>query len=136
MTQAEFKITPSVDAAQEFIEIATDFSNPLDLVREAISNSFDAKARTIRIAFTTIRDAGERVLFTEIEDDGTGKPPKGQVLNYHWHRAGAPLTPVVFRGYALDRLAKLRFARCSRAAQLPPPIGSPYRRMALGMAAC
>jgi hypothetical protein len=77
MTQTDFTITPTVDAAQEFIEIATDFSNPLDLVREAISNSFDAKAKTIRIAFTTIRDAGERVLFTEIEDDGTGMDEEG-----------------------------------------------------------
>jgi hypothetical protein len=51
MSQREFTITRSVDAAQEFIEIATDFSNPLDLVREAISNSFDAKAKNIRLGF-------------------------------------------------------------------------------------
>lgn len=57
MYEGEFKIQPSVDAAQEFIEIATDFSNPLDLVREAISNSFDAKAKQIRIAFSTLREA-------------------------------------------------------------------------------
>ena len=77
MSQSEFKITPTVDAAQEFIEIATDFSNPLDLVREAISNSFDAKATKIRIAFTTVREAGESILFTEIEDDGTGMDEEG-----------------------------------------------------------
>ena len=65
-------LKPSVDAAQEFIEIATDFSNPLDLVREAISNSFDANAKTIRIAFSTSKDAGESILVTEIEDDGSG----------------------------------------------------------------
>jgi hypothetical protein len=72
-----FTITPAVDAAQEFIEIATDFSNPLDLVREAISNSFDAKAHTIRIAFSTIRQAGESVLVAEIEDDGEGMDVEG-----------------------------------------------------------
>ena len=77
MPPTEFKITPSVDAAQEFIEIATDFSNPLDLVREAISNSFDAKANKIRIAFTTLREAGESILFTEIEDDGAGMNEEG-----------------------------------------------------------
>lgn len=77
MSQGEFKITPSVDAAQEFIEIATDFSNPLDLVREAISNSFDAKAKRIRISFTTIREAGESILLTEIEDDGRGMNEEG-----------------------------------------------------------
>ncbi|MDO9101307.1 MAG: hypothetical protein Q8K74_08240 [Candidatus Nitrotoga sp.] len=31
-----FVITPKVDETQEFIEIANDFSNPLDLVREVI----------------------------------------------------------------------------------------------------
>jgi hypothetical protein len=77
MSQDEFTITPSVDEAQEFIEIATDFSNPLDLVREAISNSFDAKASEIRIAFSTIREAGEILLFTEIEDNGTGMDEEG-----------------------------------------------------------
>ena len=32
-------IEPKVDRAQEFIEISLDFSNPLDIVREAISNA-------------------------------------------------------------------------------------------------
>jgi Histidine kinase-, DNA gyrase B-, and HSP90-like ATPase len=65
-------LTPTVDSAQEFIEIATDFSNPLDLVREAISNSFDAQATEIHISFSTARDAGESILITDIEDNGTG----------------------------------------------------------------
>lgn len=77
MTTTESTFTPTVDAIQEFIEIATDFSNPLDLVREAISNSFDAKASRIRIAFSTIREAGERILLTEIEDNGTGMDEAG-----------------------------------------------------------
>jgi len=72
-----FVIKPSVDSAQEFIEIATDFSNPLDLVREAISNSFDARARNIRIAFSTAREAGESILLTEIQDDGEGMDEDG-----------------------------------------------------------
>ena len=36
-------LTPQVDQTREFLEIANDFANPLDLVREAISNSYDAK---------------------------------------------------------------------------------------------
>jgi hypothetical protein len=31
-----YQITPTVDQTQEFIEIANDFSNPLELVREAM----------------------------------------------------------------------------------------------------
>jgi hypothetical protein len=65
-------LTPTVDAAREFLEIATDFSNPLDLIREAISNSIDANASEIHISFNTEMDAGERILICEIEDNGEG----------------------------------------------------------------
>ena len=34
-----FTLIPEVNSTQEFIEIANDFSNPLDLVREAISHN-------------------------------------------------------------------------------------------------
>jgi hypothetical protein len=47
-----YELIPKVDEAQEFIEIANDFSNPLELIREAISNSFDAKAENIKIEFS------------------------------------------------------------------------------------
>lgn len=42
---------PTVDATREFLEIAADFANPLDIIREAISNSYDANSKTIRIRF-------------------------------------------------------------------------------------
>lgn len=77
VTMEEFTLTPTVDAAKEFVEIATDFSNPLDLAREAISNSFDAKADLMRISFRTARDAGENILITEIEDNGVGMDLNG-----------------------------------------------------------
>ena len=54
MENKVFEITPEVNSAQEFIEIAQDFSNPLDLVREAISNAFDAKAKNILMVFCVI----------------------------------------------------------------------------------
>ena len=51
METQEIIIEPKVDDVQEFIEIAMDFSNPLDLVREAISNAFDAQAKEILLDF-------------------------------------------------------------------------------------
>lgn len=50
-----FKIEPTVNATQEFIEIANDFSNPLELGREALSNAYDAKATKIEIYNQTIQ---------------------------------------------------------------------------------
>lgn len=60
MSAKEIVLEPKVDSAQEFIEIAFDFSNPLDLVREGISNAFDAKAKNIILDFDVIQEYGEK----------------------------------------------------------------------------
>src|SRR5688572_12109153 len=67
-----FTIQPKVDETQEFIEIANDFSNPLDLVREGLSNSFDAGAKNIEITFNVIKEYGESNLEIILKDDGKG----------------------------------------------------------------
>lgn len=74
-----FVIEPKVNDAQEFIEIAQDFSNPLDLVREGISNAFDAQAKNITMSFSVITEYGEKVLRIEIIDDGRGMNREGLV---------------------------------------------------------
>lgn len=76
-----FTITPKVDETQEFIEIANDFSNPLDLVREAISNSYDAGATTINISFEVIKKYGESILKIVLKDNGSGMR-KEQIQNF------------------------------------------------------
>jgi hypothetical protein len=70
-------LRPRVDETQEFIEIANDFSNPLDLVREAISNSFDAGAKNIEIAFDVLKESGEKMLEIVLKDDGVGMDMNG-----------------------------------------------------------
>jgi len=72
-----FVITPKVDDTQEFIEISNDFADPLDLVREAISNAFDAKATKIKICFDVVKQYGESVLQIAIEDNGGGMDRDG-----------------------------------------------------------
>jgi len=72
-----FEIVPTVDQTQEFIEIANDFSNPLEVVREAMSNSFDAKAKEIHIAFDVTKEYGETVLQITISDNGAGMDEEG-----------------------------------------------------------
>lgn len=73
----EIMLTPKVDETQEFIEIAFDFSNPLDLIREAISNAFDARADKIKISFNVESIYGEKILKIYIEDNGHGMDMKG-----------------------------------------------------------
>ena len=72
-----YEITPKVDEVQEFIEISNDFGNRLDLVREAISNSFDADASEIWIDFSVIEDHGASVLKIVLTDNGVGMDKDG-----------------------------------------------------------
>ncbi|HCT64808.1 MAG TPA: hypothetical protein DIC60_06030 [Lachnospiraceae bacterium] len=65
-------IKPKVDPAREFREISGDFGHPLEIAREAISNSFDAKATTINIEFKVVIECGERVLKIVLMDNGEG----------------------------------------------------------------
>jgi len=67
-----YKITPAVDAVWEFLEIAGDFTNPLEVVREAISNAFDAGATKIKIDFSQPKAVGTYILTITIEDNGCG----------------------------------------------------------------
>lgn len=65
-------VKPQVNSEAEFLEIASDFGNPLEIVREAISNSIDARAKNIAIAFTVEEVDGAATLVITIEDDGEG----------------------------------------------------------------
>ena len=66
------EFTPTVNEAAEFLEISNDFTNPKEVIREAISNSFDAGARNIKIEIFVDRSGGIDELVINIEDDGEG----------------------------------------------------------------
>ncbi|MBA7501634.1 hypothetical protein ES706_00207 [subsurface metagenome] len=63
---------PSVNEAREFLEISSDFGNPKEIIREAVSNSFDAKATEIRISAVIDKSTGEDELVITIADNGEG----------------------------------------------------------------
>lgn len=65
-------VTPRVNLEAEFWEIANDFGDPLELLREAISNAIDAKATYIKIHFFVEEIEGVRTLVIELQDDGCG----------------------------------------------------------------
>ena len=66
------EFTPTVNQAAEFLEISNDFTNPKEVVREAISNCFDAGAKNIKIEIYVDRSRGIDELVINIEDDGEG----------------------------------------------------------------
>lgn len=68
--------TPKVIPHKEFREIAVDFANPLDAVREAISNSLDANAKEIWIAASSEEIDYQKKLVLTFKDNGMGMNAK------------------------------------------------------------
>ncbi|MFA4985686.1 MAG: ATP-binding protein [Candidatus Brocadiia bacterium] len=65
-------VTPDVNSASEFREIAADFGDPLEMLREAISNSMDAGATEMHVSFMVESVAGARRLVVRMTDNGCG----------------------------------------------------------------
>ena len=66
------KIIPCVNNSKEFLEITNDFGEPLEIIREAISNSIDWDAKQIWISIYVDVFEGIKKLFICFEDDGDG----------------------------------------------------------------
>ena len=67
-------IRPRVNEAREFLEIAKDFKDAKEIIREALSNSWDAGAKLVKMKFDLVRLPGTRAkkIMVEIVDDGEG----------------------------------------------------------------
>lgn len=77
------RVLPKIDQVWEIREIAEDFTNPLEVFREAISNSYDARADNIKIEIYKAKE-GEYVyspLTIKISDNGNGMT-KTQIENF------------------------------------------------------
>lgn len=65
-------IIPTVNAEAEFFEILNDFGNPLEIVREAISNAIDAGATELDISFKVEERYGNPRSVIRFCDNGRG----------------------------------------------------------------
>ena len=67
-------IIPRVNEAREFLEIAKDFKDPKEIIREALSNSWDAGASRMSIEFRLefIPGTRRKKILVCIYDDGQG----------------------------------------------------------------
>ncbi|OEU67069.1 MAG: hypothetical protein BA867_01190 [Desulfobacterales bacterium S5133MH16] len=65
-------IKPEVNGSAEFFEIVNDFGDPMELVREAISNAVDWKASHIKVSFNVENINGSKRLVVCLSDDGVG----------------------------------------------------------------
>lgn len=62
------KKSPKVNEVNEFLEIASDFEDPLEVIRESLSNAYDAHATEVEITILNRPDGSDII----IEDDGRG----------------------------------------------------------------
>lgn len=67
-------IRPRVNEAREFLEVAKDFKDPKEIIREALSNSWDARSSHVAIKFDLERipNTRRKKIVVEIGDDGEG----------------------------------------------------------------
>ncbi len=65
---------PGVNEAKEFLEIAKNFRDSKEIIREALSNSWDAGASKVALKFDLIQIPGthRRKIVVSITDDGEG----------------------------------------------------------------
>lgn len=67
-------VRPRVNEAREFLEIAKDFKDSREIIREALSNSWDAGASHVSMKFnlSAIPGTKKRKINVEIRDNGEG----------------------------------------------------------------
>jgi len=67
-------IRPRVNEAREFLEIAKDFKDPKEIIREALSNSWDAGASKVILKFDLVQIPGtsRKKIVVSISDNGEG----------------------------------------------------------------
>src|SRR5436309_8867026 len=71
-------VKPRINEAREFVEIAKDFKRPQEILREALSNSWDANAKSVSVEIEAVKlprvGSGRRKqrVNVTIQDDGDG----------------------------------------------------------------
>ncbi len=89
MEMSERKMrTPEVKAAKSFREIVENFTDPREVLREAISNAYDWGASTIQIKVYEDATRADKELVVNIRDDGLGL--SRERFNAFWNLADSP----------------------------------------------
>lgn len=77
-------ITPKVNESAEFLEIASDFGNPMELFREALHNAYDWEATEFWIKISVEPICGQDKLVIELSDNGLGMS-KDAIIHHFWN---------------------------------------------------
>lgn len=89
------KIIPKVNESAEFLEIASDFGDPLEFFREALHNAYDWGATEFKIIITVSEIRGQDKLVIELIDKGTGMS-RDTIINHFIQKA------CVYRAHSIN----------------------------------
>lgn len=78
------EITPRVINSAEFLEIASDFGDPMELFRESLHNAFDWESTQFQILINEENIDGQDKIVIELIDNGTGMN-KETLMNNFWN---------------------------------------------------
>ncbi len=78
------QIRPKVNETSEFLEIASDFGDPMEVFREALHNAYDWGATEFKILITLDESCGQEKLIIELIDNGSGMD-KDTIINHFWN---------------------------------------------------
>lgn len=117
---------PVVKADRSFLEIVSNFTDPREVIREAISNALDWCASTVKTAVYEDATRADRELVIEIWDNGLGLT-KERFFAF-WNLADSP-------GLQRDKFGRKLGDRLGKRVMAPRRIGSVARsklRVSLG----
>lgn len=77
-------IEPKVNDVAEFLEIAGDFGDPMELFREALHNAFDWHATEFYISISVETIEGRDKVVIVLKDNGDGMS-MDQIVNHFWN---------------------------------------------------
>lgn len=78
------EIIPEVNQSVEFLEIASDFGDPLEVFREALHNAYDWGATEFSIEVKVEQIDGNDKLVLELNDNGVGMS-EDTIINNFWN---------------------------------------------------
>lgn len=108
---------PRVVEAREIKEIAGDFKDPKEALREAISNAIDACATSVRVQAYHDESRFDKELVLEIQDDGVGMSPEDLASFFNlgdsrWQGRAEPRpcdrSPIGYKGHGTKIFLKSR----------------------------
>lgn len=134
-------VRPKINEAREFLEIAKDFKHPQEILREALSNSWDASATQVSIELQSFKvqrtGQGRRKerLNVTITDDGDGMSEAELPYFFNLGDSHKPAGSIGTKGHGTKiyyKGAGIKVSTCHDGARIEATMPSPWDSLQSG----